>query len=141
LLTHDQHRLQQHFGYVDRKRIELGRASIGAASGDLLRSPPLSQRRRNFVEFRTGGGRPAPCGPRRQATKKPGLRKPGSIPTNPRVPWRADDGRRPLYRPDRPDEYLSHFSYSLANGYDVFLFLIFCNISNRLGNRGSHRVA
>ena len=31
-LTHDQHRLRRHFGYVDRKRIELGRASIGAAS-------------------------------------------------------------------------------------------------------------
>ncbi len=33
------------------------------------------------------------------------------------------------------------FSYSLANGYDVFLFWIFCNISNRPGNRGSDRVA
>jgi hypothetical protein len=32
LLTHDEHRLRRHFGYVDRKRIELGRASIGAAS-------------------------------------------------------------------------------------------------------------
>ena len=73
--------------------------------------------------------------------KKPGLRKPGPIPTNPRVPWRADDGRRPLYRPDRPDEYLSHFSYSLVNGYDASLFLTSCNISNRPGNRGSRRVA
>lgn len=36
----------------------------------------------------------------RQQEKKPGLRKPGSIPTDPRVPWRADDGRRPLNRPD-----------------------------------------
>ena len=32
LITHDQHRLRQHFGNVDPKRIELGRASIGAAS-------------------------------------------------------------------------------------------------------------
>jgi hypothetical protein len=42
----------------------------------------------------------------------------------------------------RTDEYLSHFSYSLANGYHVFLFLIFCKISRRRpGNRCSHRVA
>jgi hypothetical protein len=35
-----------------------------------------------------------------------------------------------------------HFSYSLANGYDVFLFLIFCNIArHRPENRGSHCVA
>jgi len=47
-----------------------------------------------------------------------------------------------LYRPVCPDEYLSHFSYSLANGYDVCVFLIFCNIlRHRPGNRGSHRVA
>jgi hypothetical protein len=32
LLTHDQHRLRRHFGYVDFERVELGRASIGAAS-------------------------------------------------------------------------------------------------------------
>jgi hypothetical protein len=44
LLTHDQHRLRRHFGYIDPKRIELGRASIGAASwchmfGDLFGNP------------------------------------------------------------------------------------------------------
>jgi hypothetical protein len=63
------------------------------------------------------------------------------FPANPCVTRRADDGRRPFYRPVRPCEFLSHFSYSLANGYHVFLFLIFCNIANRPGNRGSHRVA
>jgi hypothetical protein len=32
LLSHNQHRLRQHFGYIDPKRVELARASIGAAS-------------------------------------------------------------------------------------------------------------
>jgi hypothetical protein len=31
-LTHDEHRLRQHFGYIDPKRVELCRLSIGAAS-------------------------------------------------------------------------------------------------------------
>ena len=44
LLTHDQHRLRRHFGYIDPKRIELGCASIGAASwchmfGELFGDP------------------------------------------------------------------------------------------------------
>jgi hypothetical protein len=32
VLSHDQHRLRQHCGYIAPERIELGRASIGAAS-------------------------------------------------------------------------------------------------------------
>jgi hypothetical protein len=32
LLTHDEHRLRQHFGYIDPRRVDLARMSIGAAS-------------------------------------------------------------------------------------------------------------
>jgi hypothetical protein len=44
LLTHEQYRLRQHFGYIDPRRIELGRASVGAASwchmfGELFGDP------------------------------------------------------------------------------------------------------
>jgi hypothetical protein len=44
LLTHDQHRLRRHFSHIDLQRIELGRASIGAASwchmfGELFGNP------------------------------------------------------------------------------------------------------
>jgi hypothetical protein len=44
LLTHEQYRLIHHFGYVDAKRVELGRASVGNASwchmfGDVMGDP------------------------------------------------------------------------------------------------------
>jgi hypothetical protein len=54
LLTHDQHRLRQHFGYVDPKRIQLGRASVGAAPwchmfGDLFGNPNYMPRHTAMV--------------------------------------------------------------------------------------------
>src|SRR5262249_33194610 len=44
----------------------------------------------------------------------------------------------PLYRPVRPDEYLSHFNSLLVTGCFFSFFLIFCNIAGS-GNRGPSR--